>query len=72
MTVQRRKMAPDPRCRQTGRHTTARMNDRLTGRTHALSSAGMTVTELCDFDDMATALLVDPFLCFPTHKMNTR
>lgn len=73
MTVENRKMAPDHRCRQMNRHTTARISDRPSvGRGKSVSSTGMTVSELCDFDDMATALLVDPFLNFPTHKMNTR
>jgi DNA polymerase II large subunit len=79
MIVERGKMAPtsvtsDQRCRQT----TARHNNNVrvvslsSQRTKPVSSTGMTVSELCDFDDMATALLVDPFLNFPTHKMNTR
>ena len=28
--------------------------------------------ELCDFDDIATAAIIDPFLGFATHKMNLR
>lgn len=76
MIVERDKMAPtsvtsDQRCRQTARHNVRLVA--LSGqRPKPVSSTGMTVSELCDFDDMATALLVDPFLNFPTHKMNTR
>ncbi|KAF6029639.1 SUV420H1 [Bugula neritina] len=32
----------------------------------------MNARELCDFDDLCTSLIIDPFLNFTTHKMNTR
>ena len=37
-----------------------------------MPSIGMTARELCDYDDLCTSLIIDPFLNFTTHKMNTR
>lgn len=39
---------------------------------HLNSSIGLTAIELCEFDDLATALVIDSYLGFTTHKMNTR
>ncbi|KAM8893388.1 histone-lysine N-methyltransferase KMT5B [Spinachia spinachia] len=44
----------------------------LEAGTRYVPSSGMTAKELCENDDLTTSLILDPYLGFQTHKMNTR